>query len=44
LKAALKELGSELLIAEGTAAEVLPGLAALHNADTIITEEEVEYR
>lgn len=44
LKASLRSLGSDLLIMEGEAAEVIPSLAALHSADAIIAEEEVEYR
>lgn len=44
LQAALRERGADLLIADGSPADVIPQLADTHAASIVIAEEEVEYR
>lgn len=44
LQSKLRANGSDLLIVEGKAAELIPELAQQYNASCILAEEEVEYR
>lgn len=44
LQSALQSQGSNLLVLQGKAADLLPHLVQQYSADYIIAEEEVEYR